>query len=221
MTKNLDDRIADLEAKRRSNSMATARDAERVVEELNEAVLQASLSVGGLNARTDHIADRAAALERRIRQVWVFAGAGVAAAIVIAVVVVGFALWSGTRIKSAAENEATLLRDSYSAEIAAARQEGEAALSALQADLGRRSEEAAEQLTEIGAELAAMSEDRDAARQELERFIALRERVGIELVDFRGRTVVVVPEGARLRRWRAAGLSEVAHLNGRMYRLSE
>ncbi len=26
---------------------------------------------------------------------------------------------------------------------------------------------------------------------------------------------------ASLRRWRAAGLSEVAHLNGRMYRLSD
>ncbi|WP_405402802.1 hypothetical protein, partial [Paracoccus sp. Ld10] len=157
MTKDLDDRIADLEAKRRSNSMATARDAERVVEELNEAVRQASLSVGGLNARTDLIADRAATLERRIRQVWVFAGAGagVAAAIVIAVVVVGFALWSGTRIKSAAENEATLLRDTYSTKIAAARQEGEAELSELQADLGRRREEAAEHLMEIGAELAA------------------------------------------------------------------
>ncbi|WP_405402019.1 hypothetical protein [Paracoccus sp. Ld10] len=109
----------------------------------------------------------------------------------------------------------------HSTKIAAARQEGEAELSELQADLGRRREEAAEHLMEIGAELAAMSEDRDAARQELERFIALRERVGIELVDFRGRTVVVVPEGSRLRRWRAAGLSEVAHLNGRMYRLSD
>ena len=48
MTKDLDDRIADLEAKRRENSLATARDAERVVEELNEAVRQASFSVGGL-----------------------------------------------------------------------------------------------------------------------------------------------------------------------------
>ena len=66
-----------------------------------------------------------------------------------------------------------------------------------------------------------MSQERDVVRQELEYFITLRDKVGIELVDFRGRTVVVVPVGARLRRWRAAGLSEVAHLNGRMYRLSD
>lgn len=65
MTKDLDDRIADLEAKRRENSFASARDAERVVEELNEAVRQASLSVGGLNARTDLIDERASTLEQR------------------------------------------------------------------------------------------------------------------------------------------------------------
>ena len=221
MTKDLDDRIAVLEAKRRENSLATARDAERVVEELNEAVRKASLSVGDLNARTDLIDERASTLEGRIRQLWVFVGAGVTAAVIVAVVVVAFAFWTGARVKAAAENEATLLRDRYAAEIVAAREQGEAALAELQSDLARQSEVAAEQLTEIGADLASMSLERDAVQQELEHFITLRDRVGIELVDFRGRTVVVVPEGARLRRWRAAGLSEVAHLNGRMYRLSD
>lgn len=221
MTKDLDDRIAALEAKRRENSLATARDAERVVEELNEAVRQASFSVGGLNARTDLIDERASALERRIRQLWLSVGTGVIAAVVLAVVVVAFAFWSGARVKAAAENEASLLRERYAAEIADAREQGEAALADLQADLSHQSEVAAEQLTEIGADLASMSEERDVVRQELEHFITLQDRVGIELVDFRGRTVVVVPEGARLRRWRAAGLSEVAHLNGRMYRLSD
>jgi hypothetical protein len=221
MTKNLDDRIADLRAKRRANSKATARDAERVVEELSEAVRQASLSVGDLKARTDLIDDRASVLERRIWQIWILVGAGIAAVSIIAVVIISFALWSGSELKAAAENEAALLRDTYAAEIAAARRDGETALSELQADLARRSEVAGEHLTEIGAELAAMSEDRDAVRIELEHFIELRDRVGIELVEFRGRTVIVVPEGARLRRWRAAGLSEVAHLNGRMYWLSD
>ncbi|MEO9517491.1 MAG: hypothetical protein ABJH45_04085 [Paracoccaceae bacterium] len=221
MTKDLDDRIADLEAKRRENNLATARDAERVVEELHEAVRQASISVGNLNARTDLIDERASTLERRIRQLWVYVGAGAIAAAVVAVMVIAFAFWTGARVKAAAENEATLLRDRYAAEIVAAREQGEAALADLQSDLARQSEVAAEQLTEIGADLATMSEERDVVQQELEHFITLRDRVGIELVDFRGRTVVVVPEGARLRRWRAAGLSEVAHLNGRMYRLSD
>lgn len=52
--------------KRRENSMVTARDTEQVVGELNEAVRQASFSVGGLNARTDLIDGRTSALERRI-----------------------------------------------------------------------------------------------------------------------------------------------------------
>lgn len=221
MTKNLDDRIADLEAKRRANSKETARDAERVVQELNEAVRRASMSVEELKARTDLIDDRASALERRLRQIWIFSGAGIAAASIAAVVIILFALWSGSELKAAAENEAALLRDAYATEIAAVRRDGEAALSELQADLTHRSEDAAEHLTEIGAELATMSEDRDAVRLELEQFVELRDRVGIKLVDFRGRTVVVVPEGARLRRWRAAAQSELAHLNGRMYRFSD
>lgn len=221
MTKDLDDRIADLEAKRRENSRATARDAERVVEELNGAVRQASVSIGRLNARTDLIDERTSALERRIRQLWLSVRVGVIAAVVLAIAVVAFAFWSGARVKAAAENEASLLRERYAAEVAVAREKGEAALAELQTDLARQGDVAAEQLTEIGVDLASMSEARDAVRQEIEHFITLRDRVGIELVDFRGRTVVVVPEGKTLRSWRAAGLSEVAHLNGRMYRISD
>lgn len=104
MTKGLDDRIAELEARRRENSLATARDAERVVEELNEAVRQASVSVGGLNARTDLIDERASVLERRIRQLWLYVGAGVTAAVILAMAVIVFALWTGARVKAAAEN---------------------------------------------------------------------------------------------------------------------
>lgn len=221
MTKDLDSRIADLEAKRRKNSMVTARDTEQVVGELHEAVRQASLSVGGLNVRTDLIDERASALEQRIRNLWVLVVSGVAATFVATVFIVAFVFWSAARVKAAAENEVSFLREAYSVEIEASRQEGETALAELQSNLVRQSEKAAEQLAEIGADLAAMSQDRDAVRQELENFIALRERVGIELLDFRGNTLVVVPEGARIRRWQADDLSEVAYLNGRMYRLSD
>lgn len=217
MTKDLDDRIADLEARRRENSLATARDAERVV----EVVREASVLVDALNARTSLIDERASILERRIRQLWLYVGAGVAAAVILAIAVIVLAFWTGARVKAAAENEASLLRERYAAEIAIAHEEGEAALAELRSELARQSEVAAAQLTEIGADLALMSEERDVVRQELETFITLRDRVGIELIDFRGRTVVVVPEGRLLTSWRAAGLSEVAHLNGRMYRLSD
>jgi DNA repair exonuclease SbcCD ATPase subunit len=179
------------------------------------------LSVGGLNARTDLIDERASALEQRIRKLWVLVVAGGAATLVATVFIVAFVFWSAARVKAAAENEASFLREAYSVEIEASRREGETALAELQSNLERQSENAVEQLAEIGADLAAMSQDRDAVRQELENFIALRERVGIELLDFRGNTLVVVPEGARIRRWQADDLSEVAHLNGRMYRLSD
>lgn len=221
MTKDLDSRIADLGAKRRANGTAAAVDANRDVAELNEAVRCASISVGELNAWTDLTNDRASRIELRIRHIWIFVSVGVVAVIVTSIFVVAFALWSGARLKAAAENEAVLLRDTYAAEIELARQDGEAALYELQFNLARQSEVAAEQLKEIGSELEVLTGDRDAIRLELEHFIELRDRVGIELVSFRGRTVVVVPEGARLRRWRAEELSEIAHLNGRMYRFSD
>lgn len=221
MTNDLDNRIASLEAKRRANNLATVRDAEQVVGELHEDVRQASLSVLGLNARTDLIDERASALEKRIRQIWVLVGAGVVVSIVTAAFVVAFAFWSAARVKSAAETEVSLLRETISAEVAASRRDGEMALAELQNDFLRQSDQAAGQLAQIGDDLAAMSQERDAVRQELESFIALRDRVGIQLLDFRGHTLVVIPEGARIRRWQADDLSEIAHLNGRMYRLSD
>jgi hypothetical protein len=221
MTNDLDNRIATLEAKRRTNSLATVRDAEQVVGELHEAVRQASFTVGGLNARTDLIDARAASLERRIRQSWVLVGAGVVVSVVAAAFVFAFAFWSAARVKAAAEIETSLLRETISAEVEASRLDGEMALAELESNLLRQSELAAEQLTQIGEDISAMSQERDAVRQELEHFITLRDRVGIQLLDFRGHTLVVIPEGARIRRWQADDLSEVAHLNGRMYRLSD
>jgi hypothetical protein len=224
MTKDLDDRIADFEAKRREKGRVATLDAghvARTVADLEEAVRQASFSVGGLNARTDEIQERAAKLETRVCRLGFVAVGGVIAACVGALIILATAFWLGAQIKSAAKNEAARLRAAYAIEIATVRQEGEATLDQLYIDLAHRSEAAGQQLTEIGTELAALSEERDAVLLELERFIQLRERVGIQLVEFRGRTVVVVPEGARLRRWRATEELEVAHLNGRMYRLSD
>ena len=221
MTNDLDNRIASLEAKRRTNSLATVRDAEQVVGELHEDVRQASFSVLGLNARTDLIDERASALEKRIRQIWVLVSAGVVVSIVTAAFVVAFAFWSAARVKSAAETEVSLLRETMSAEVAASRRNGQMAWAELQNDILLQRDQAAEQLSQIGDELAVVSQERDAVRQELENFITLRDRVGIQLLDFRGHTLVVIPEGARIRRWQADDLSEIAHLNGRMYRLSD
>ena len=224
MTKNLDDRIAGFKAKRREKGKVAAHELERVaqsVAELEDAVRQASFSVGGLTARTDLIGEDAAKLETRVRRLRFVAVSGVAFACVGALLILATALWLGAQIKSAAKSEATRLREVYATEIAAVRKEGDATLDQLRFNLAHQSEQAAQQLTEIGIELTVLSEERDAVKLELEHFVQLRERVGIQLVEFRGRTVVVVPEGARLRRWRATEELEVAHLNGRMYRLSD
>ncbi|MEM5478079.1 hypothetical protein [Pacificibacter sp. AS14] len=221
MIKSLDDRIADLNAKRRSNSVTSARDAEFAVGKLDKAVRMASLSVDELGARTDLIDRRASALEQRIRKLWMLVGAGVVATVFASIVVVALAYWSATRIKATAENKAARLRAAYAEEIAAVREEGEVKLAGLQASFAQQTDEVTAQMIDVRADLVAILQERETVRQELEHFIALRKRVGIQLVEFQDSTVVVVPEGARLRRWRAADLSEVAHLNGRMYRLSD
>lgn len=221
MTKNLDDRIADLEARRRSNGTAAIDDAAQAVEELKGAVRQASLSVGGLNARTDLIEERAHALECRLRRIWIYACAGIAAALILALIIVSFAMWSGTKVKAVAENEANLLRTKYAAEISAVRAEAEVELSRIHADLIQKSDETEVQMREIGAELQKMVEEREEVRRELEHFVTLRDRVGFQLVEFRGRTIVVVPEGSRLRRWNAPKDSDLARTNSRMYRISD
>ena len=141
--------------------------------------------------------------------------------IVTAAFVVAFAFWSAARVNAAAENEASFLLETMTAEVAASRRDGEMALAELQNDLLHQRDQAAGQLVQIEDDLASMSQERDAVRQELENFITLRDRVGIQLLDFRGHTLVVIPEGARIRRWQADDLSEIAHLNGRMYRLSD
>ena len=138
MTRNLDDRIADLEARRRSKGTAAIDEVGQAVEELKGAVRQASLRVGGLNARTDLIEELAHALEKRLRRIWVFTSVGIAVALVVAFVIVSFAMWSGARLKAAAENEADLLRETYASEIAVIREEGEAELFRIQADMAQK-----------------------------------------------------------------------------------
>lgn len=69
--------------------------------------------------------------------------------------------------------------------------------------------------------LAAMTESRNSVQAELEQFVKLRDRVGFQLVDYQGQTVVVAAEGERLHRWRTPELSGLVSLNGRLYRFSD
>lgn len=49
--------------------------------------------------------------------------------------------------------------------------------------------------------------------------ISLSDGGGIEIIDYRGRMVLVVPEGAELISWRPPGLSNLARYGDRLYRL--
>lgn len=42
---------------------------------------------------------------------------------------------------------------------------------------------------------------------------------GIEVTDYRDRTVLIVPEGMKLIAWRPPGLSDLARYGDRLYRL--
>lgn len=64
-----------------------------------------------------------------------------------------------------------------------------------------------------------MSNERDAVQAELERFIELRERLGIALVEGRSRILIVVPEGHEIHEWRGPRPSDISQYNGRMYRV--
>lgn len=47
----------------------------------------------------------------------------------------------------------------------------------------------------------------------------LLEAGGIEVTDYRDRTVLIVPEGMALIAWRPPGLSDLARYGDRLYRL--
>lgn len=68
----------------------------------------------------------------------------------------------------------------------------------------------------MGAELAQLNAD----RADLKRFAELRRQIGLGLVPYRDRVVIVVPEGDTITRRSAPGLSDLACYNGRMFRVA-
>ncbi|WP_430449267.1 hypothetical protein [Rhodophyticola sp.] len=109
----------------------------------------------------------------------------------------------------------------YAEQIEAARVEGDAQLAALRSEMDSRRADIERQIVEAGSELSDIADERDAARVALEELVELRDRIGLELVEYRGRVVFVVPDGRELVAWRAPGLSNLAALNGRMYRMHD
>lgn len=154
-------------------------------------------------------------LRRQARWAWgALGGACVAAGVILLL-----AGWAASRLIDGAALEADAIRVANVQELAKAREEGERAIAELHERLAAQRSEVERGIETVGVELAGMLSDRDALRAELEKFIALRNRLGIQLVESQTKPVIVVPEGQEIRRWGAPGLSNLARYNGRMYRV--
>ncbi len=168
-----------------------------------------------------YVEDAMDKLETRVRRTQRFLIGGIAASGLLGALILLAALWSSSNLKTAAQAEADTLRILYADQIKAARQEGDAQLAALQSDVSARRADIERQIIEVGAELSEIADERDATRVALEELVDLRNRIGLELVEYRGRVIFVVPDGSKLLAWRTPGLSEIANYNGRMYRLNQ
>lgn len=156
-----------------------------------------------------------AVLRRQARWAWTAVGGACLAAVVILVL----AGWAASRLIEVARLEADAIRAANIDELADAREEGQRAIADLHQQLAAQRAEVERGIEGVGAEFAALSTERDAVQAELERFIDLRDRLGITLVEGQTRPVIVVPEGQEIRAWGAPGLSNLARYNGRMYRV--
>lgn len=246
MTNDLEARIAELRQRRRAGQEDAQVELDRLKAELSEHVqgIRAGMddelvdriaefaTVGKLAARALETAERihrehealgeritanGALLRRQVRFAWAaLGGACLAAAAVLLL-----AIWTGAALKQAAAREADTIRAANVQELATAREEGERAIAALHEQLTGQRIEIERSIETVGVELASLTAESDAVRAELERFAALRDRLGIRLIETRTQLVIVVPEGQEIRLWRAAGLHELARYNGRMYRVLE
>lgn len=144
---------------------------------------------------------------------------GIGAIVGAALLVLFVAGVSARGIVRTAQSEAEIIRAQNAAAIEAARQEGEAELAALSEDLAERERALTADIEALGADLAQLTSDRDAARSDLEHFADLRDQIGFDLVRYREDVVIVVPEGETITGWNAPGFSDLARLNGRVFRV--
>ena len=221
---DLDSRLASLLKKRLKARNAGEHDVERlarVAADLDKSVREMLISINALETRAGVLSGAIGYQEKGLRQIrlQVFTIMGVTGICTTLILAAAFLL--GAQIKQNAQNEASAIRETNAVEVAQVRQRGEWALADLQIQISEKRAEIEHEIGGVGADLAVLTEGRDTVRAELEQFVALRNRVGFQMLDYRERTIIIVPEGERLRRWRAPELSELTTFNGRMYRLSD
>jgi len=135
------------------------------------------------------------------------------------VVIIVLAGGAASCLVDAARLEADAIRVANSEELAVAREEGQRAVADLHEQLAAQRAEVERRIEDAGAEFAVLTNERDTVQAELERFIELRDRLGIALVEGRARILIVVPEGHEIREWRGPRPSERVPYSGWMYRV--
>ncbi|WP_141246460.1 hypothetical protein [Actibacterium ureilyticum] len=187
--------------------------------QLREGLAEAQSKLAELDATRQTLSEAVEADSRRIAALRRRVTVAVVLVALIAALVLALTGAVASRMVNEARTEAARIRAENTQEIAQARAEGEAALQALADRLASREAVLTAEIETMGADLAQLGADRDAARADLEHFAELRQKIGFDLIPYRNRVVIVVPQGETITRWSAPGLSDLARYNGRMFRV--
>jgi len=211
----LDERLAKIR-RQKAEARTTAADD---FAQLREGLAEAQSKLAELDAARKTLSGAVEAESHRIATLRRRVTVGV---VLVALVAAFFLALTGavaSRMVDEARNEAARIRTENVQDIADARAEGEAALQALADRLASREAVLNANIEAKGVDLAQLGADRDAARADLEHFAELRQQIGFDLIPYRNRVVIVVPQGETITRWNAPGLSDLARYNGRMFRV--
>ncbi|NKX37569.1 hypothetical protein HGG70_06470 [Rhodobacteraceae bacterium R_SAG4] len=211
----LDERLARIR-RQKAEARTTAADD---FTQLTKGLAEAKSKLAELDTARQSLSEAVTVDSRRIAALRRLVAVGVVLIALVGALVLALTGAVASRMVDKARTEAARIRAENTQEIARAGAEGEAALQALADRLASREAVLTAEIEAMGADLAQLGADRDAARADLEHFADLRQQIGFDLVPYRNRVVIVVPEGETITRWSAPGLSNLARYNGRMFRV--
>lgn len=192
---------------------------EQAAQEFSAKVRDAEGRLAPLFEAHEYLAANIEAESRRVAKLRRQIAVGAALLIIFLIGIAGLVWAAAAATIDEAQNEAARLRMENAQVIAQARAEGDADLAALSQRLQAREAAMLTEIDDMGADLAQLALERDEARADIEEFIQLKGQVGFDLIPYRDRIVIVVPEGADIRPWRVPGLSTLARYNGQMYQV--
>ena len=191
------------------------------VEATGKAVRALKVDLDGVEANAKnakaHLVDldlALAQLKQKVRRVLTIA---LFATLLILLIAAGI----GLNIVHNARNEASELRSSNASEMRRIREQHHRMMEELENEFVERARRIEDDIDLSAEALAHLRNDRDRIEREMQGFLELQQRVGFQLIEYRNRALLVVPDGHELRSWGAPGLSNLARYNGRMYRVVE